>query len=113
MTNPETKCHANKCEAPATMRVYWPGQTTHQCGTHAEHATRIAQAMGFVLTVEARELASSERAPASSPVAAEQRAELAPEKPREPKSDGERAETAEAGKVSIGRKISGVFKKRP
>lgn len=40
-------CQQNKCEQEATHTVYWPGQTTKQCETHAKSVRAMGAVLGF------------------------------------------------------------------
>lgn len=44
-------CQQDGCEAEATYRVYWPGQTTDQCETHARKVQALGEAMGIQVSV--------------------------------------------------------------
>ena len=48
------QCQQAGCDELATARFDWPGQGWREvCGGHALQALRVADAMGFALTVEA------------------------------------------------------------
>ena len=38
-------CQQTNCEAEATRRVFWPGQTTDQCEQHAAALVRLGKHM--------------------------------------------------------------------
>jgi hypothetical protein len=46
------KCCQKSCDADAEYRVHWPGQPIDVCRPCALRATRIADAMGFTLSVD-------------------------------------------------------------
>lgn len=45
-------CKTQSCEAIASNRVHWPGRTVRLCLGCTERALRLADVMGFVLTIE-------------------------------------------------------------
>lgn len=50
LTEPKD-CEQKDCGAPADRAAFWPGQTRLYCLPCAERASRLANAMGFELTV--------------------------------------------------------------
>lgn len=40
---------ALQCQKPATVTVFWPGQTTYACDMHHAGMQRVARVMGFPL----------------------------------------------------------------
>lgn len=53
MTN-DDKCATTACTSPATMEVFWPGETKRFCDPCARRARNVAAHLG--LSVEARPL---------------------------------------------------------
>lgn len=45
------KCATVTCEAQATLRAFWPGQNRDFCVPCATRAFRVAEAMGFKLSI--------------------------------------------------------------
>lgn len=54
-------CQQAKCEAEATTEVFWPGQTTRQCDSHAAAVVRLGAFMG--VGVDTRPLPAEPKEP--------------------------------------------------
>ena len=48
-------CEQANCSREATSVIYWPGKTIICCDGCTERARRVADAMGFLLTVQPME----------------------------------------------------------
>lgn len=82
-----TKCKTATCNDLATVRVFWPGQTSDMCAQCALRAKGVAAAMGFPLSVAIivpPDRESGDSIPAAAPAGFPFPAELPPADVGEP-----------------------------
>ena len=64
------RCCNTDCEELAVAIVFWPGQTSKMCLSHADWAYQVAKAMGFALPVTALTLAKARKLERNEPIEA-------------------------------------------